>query len=135
MQLLIVCNLSYATMGFNSCMCCMQLKISCIRQLQNHSFLVVMYVMTMTWPYIAYSINMVARYSEKSRNSHWFVVERILQYLKRIVGHGLLYYGIETNMVLHRFCDIDSINNQQSRWLQVSHKINVLFCTCCHYMV
>jgi hypothetical protein len=41
MQLLIVCNLSYVTMGSSSCMCWRNQKISCIRQLQNDSFLLV----------------------------------------------------------------------------------------------
>jgi hypothetical protein len=40
-QLLVVCNLFYATMGFSNCMCCIQLKISCIRQLQNDNFILV----------------------------------------------------------------------------------------------
>jgi hypothetical protein len=31
--------LSHATMGSNSCMCCMQLKINCIRQLKMTRFL------------------------------------------------------------------------------------------------
>ncbi len=36
-----MCNLFYVTMEFNSYMCCMQLKINCIRQLQNDNFLLV----------------------------------------------------------------------------------------------
>jgi hypothetical protein len=41
MQLLVVFNLSYAIMGSSSCICCMQLKISCIQQLHNDNFLLV----------------------------------------------------------------------------------------------
>jgi hypothetical protein len=37
-----VCNLSYTTMGSSNYMCYMQLKISCIQQLQNDSFFLVM---------------------------------------------------------------------------------------------
>jgi hypothetical protein len=40
MQLLVVFNLFFATMGSNDYICCMQLKISCIKQLQNDKFLV-----------------------------------------------------------------------------------------------
>jgi hypothetical protein len=41
MQLQFSCNLSYATGLIFSCMCRLQLKTSCIRQLQNGKFLVV----------------------------------------------------------------------------------------------
>jgi hypothetical protein len=37
-ELLVVCNLFYATMGSNNCMCCIELKISCIQRLQNDNF-------------------------------------------------------------------------------------------------
>jgi hypothetical protein len=37
-----MCNLSYATTQICSCMCCMQLKFSCKKQLQNPKFLVVL---------------------------------------------------------------------------------------------
>ncbi len=38
---LVICNLSYAIMEFNSYMCHMQLKMNCIQQLQNDNFLLV----------------------------------------------------------------------------------------------
>jgi len=41
MQLHVPCNLSYATTQICSCMCGMQLNFSCMRQLQNPKFLVV----------------------------------------------------------------------------------------------
>ncbi len=39
MQLQVVCNLCYAIMKFNNCMCRIQLEISNIQQLQNDIFL------------------------------------------------------------------------------------------------
>jgi hypothetical protein len=38
MQLLVMCNFSYATMGSSSCMYHMQLKMNGVQQLQNDSF-------------------------------------------------------------------------------------------------
>jgi len=43
MQLHVPCNLSYATTEICSCMCRMQLNFSCMRQLQNPKFPIVLY--------------------------------------------------------------------------------------------
>jgi hypothetical protein len=56
MQLQISCNLSFATGRISSCMCRMQLETSCIRQLQNAKFLVVLapILLCLTLPCLVY---------------------------------------------------------------------------------
>jgi hypothetical protein len=47
--------------------------------------------LTITRPDISYAVNVVSQFLEASRVSHWEAVTRIVQYLKRAHGLGILY--------------------------------------------
>jgi len=67
-----------------------------------------MYVMVCTQLYIVFAMGVVSQHLVNSRNVHWSIVERIMQYLKRTSNHGLLYKGgsiqnllPKTNVICH----------------------------------
>jgi hypothetical protein len=47
--------------------------------------------LTITRPDILYAISVVSQFLEAPRISHWEAVTRIIQYLKRQLGLGILY--------------------------------------------
>lgn len=66
-----------------------------------------MYVMTGSRPDIAYSVNLLARYCESPRLSHWKAVKRVFQYLNSTPTYGIMY-GKGRDQVGDLECYVDS---------------------------
>jgi hypothetical protein len=60
---------------------------------------------TLTRPDIAFSVNQLCQHMHNPTAVHWFVVKRVLRFLKNTVDHGLFYS--KTTLQLNAFCDSD----------------------------
>ena len=50
-----------------------------------------MYLANYTIPYIAFSVNLLARYSSAPTQRHWNGIEHILRYLQGTIDMGIFY--------------------------------------------
>ena len=50
-----------------------------------------MYLANCTWPNIAFSVNLLARYSSAPTQRHWKGIKHILCYLQGTIDMGLFY--------------------------------------------
>jgi hypothetical protein len=90
--------------------------------------------MTMTQINIAYVISMGVWYSEKPKQFHWYVVKRILDYLKGITNYD--FFTMELQQNLHGFCVIDYARNQddykfQTRYMFIFGNAIIAWCNQC----
>nr|KYP48430.1 Retrovirus-related Pol polyprotein from transposon TNT 1-94 [Cajanus cajan] len=53
-----------------------------------------MYLANYTRLYIAFAVNLLARYSSSATRRHWNEVKQILRYLRGIMNMGLLYSNV-----------------------------------------
>jgi hypothetical protein len=83
-----------------------------------------MYAMVCTRLDIVFVVGIVSRHLVNSRNTHWSIVERIMQYIKGTSNHGLLYKGTsiqhllpKTNVICHGYSNanwVDDIDTRKS---------------------
>ena len=73
-----------------------------------------MYLMAMTRPDIAFSVNQVAAYVSDPGEEHWSAVNDILAYLRRTIHHGI-YYGDCHNSTLLGYTDADWAGELEKR--------------------
>ena len=66
-----------------------------------------MYASIITRPDIAYAVGKVSLFQERSHQSHWTVVKRIMRYLKRTQSFGLYYSGQSPPPRLLGYSDAD----------------------------
>ncbi|XP_068309690.1 uncharacterized mitochondrial protein AtMg00810-like [Pyrus communis] len=69
--------------------------------------------LTITRPDISYAVNQVCQFMHAPNNTHWMAVKRILQYVKSLYDHGLLYRP--GNMHLNAFSDADYAGDPYTR--------------------
>ncbi|XP_043717556.1 uncharacterized mitochondrial protein AtMg00810-like [Telopea speciosissima] len=62
--------------------------------------------LTVTRPDISFPVSVVSQFLSASRTSHWDVIIRILRYLKKSPGHGLVY-GDHGHNKIDGFSDAD----------------------------
>ena len=51
--------------------------------------------LTTTTPNIMYGVNLISRFMESPKNSHWQVGKRILRYIAGTMNHGILYSTLD----------------------------------------
>ena len=68
-----------------------------------------MYIMNCRWPDIAYTVSRLSRYSHNPGKDHWYVLVRVLRYLKHTMSYGLHYTKYPS--VLEGYCDANWISN------------------------
>lgn len=73
-----------------------------------------MYLMVMTRPDIAFSINQAAAYVSNPGEEHWTAVNEILAYLRRTIHHGICY-GDCPNSTLLGYTDADWAGELEKR--------------------
>ena len=73
-----------------------------------------MYLMAMTRPDIAFSVNQVAAYVSDPGKEHWSAVNDILAYLRRTIHHGICY-GDCHNSTLLGYTDADWAGELEKR--------------------
>lgn len=62
--------------------------------------------LTITRPYICFAVQVLSQFMQHSKRSHWDVVLRVLTYLKKTLGQGvLLMKGPITSLTT--YCDLD----------------------------
>ncbi|XP_006586529.1 uncharacterized protein LOC114424154 [Glycine soja] len=62
--------------------------------------------LTITRPNISFFVEVVSQFMQNPHLDHWNAVMRILRYVKRALGQGLLYED-KGNTQLSRYCDVD----------------------------
>ena len=62
--------------------------------------------LTITRPNISFAVGVVSQFMQSPHNDHWDAVIRILRYIKRTPGQGLLYED-KGNTQIVGFCDAD----------------------------
>jgi hypothetical protein len=62
--------------------------------------------LSITRPYIAFSVSKVSQFMHEPRDTHWSTVKRILRYLKHTIAHGLLIKPCKSSQ-LFAFFDAD----------------------------
>ncbi|GJW70015.1 zinc finger, CCHC-type containing protein, partial [Tanacetum coccineum] len=70
-----------------------------------------MYVMTCTWPDIAFVVVKLSRYTSNPGTQHWQAIQRVLKYLKKTMDYRLTYTGYPS--VLKGYTDASWINNTE----------------------
>ncbi|GJW24657.1 reverse transcriptase domain-containing protein [Tanacetum coccineum] len=68
-----------------------------------------MYAMTCTRPDITFVMGKLSRYTSNPRTQHWQAIQRVLQYLKKIMDYRLIYTGYPS--VLEGYTDASWISN------------------------
>ena len=79
-----------------------------------------MYLANYTRPDIAFSINLLARYSSTPTKRHWNGIKHILQYLRGISDMGL-YYSKESKSQLIGYADAEYISNSHKAQSQTGY--------------
>ena len=64
--------------------------------------------LTITRPDISFAVGVVSQFMQNPRVDHWNAVIRILRYIKRAPGQGLLYED-KGNTQVSRYCDLDLV--------------------------
>ena len=70
--------------------------------------------LTVTRPYIAYSVSVLSRYMSSPTVNHWAAVEHILCYLKEAPGCGILYKKLGHTRI-ECFSDADWVGSKDDR--------------------
>jgi hypothetical protein len=63
---------------------------------------------------ISYAVSVVSQFLEAPRVSHWEVVTRIIRYLKRALGLGILY-RLNGHLWVEGFTDADWVGSPSNR--------------------
>merc|ERR1712080_750413 len=66
-----------------------------------------MYAMVCTRPDLAHAVGVVSRYMSNPGKEHWQAVKWILRYLCGTSSVGLLYGGVNGDILLRGYCDSD----------------------------
>jgi hypothetical protein len=69
---------------------------------------------TTTWPDIMYASNLVSRFMESPKDSHWKMAKRILRYIAVTLNFGLRYTKFDSNQ-LSGYIDSDFAGNLDDR--------------------
>jgi hypothetical protein len=67
-----------------------------------------------SWPDIAFSVGVCARFQANPKESHLTVVKHIIRYVNDTVLHGIWYFR-ETNLVVAGYSDADWASNADDR--------------------
>nr|KYP59916.1 hypothetical protein KK1_015360 [Cajanus cajan] len=68
--------------------------------------------LTITRPYIAYTINKLCQFMHHPLESHWKAAKILLRYLKGTLQHGL-HYKKSSDTEIHAYCDSDWARDQE----------------------
>ena len=74
-----------------------------------------LYVALGTRPDIAYSVGVLAKFSENPTETHWKYVQRVLRYLKSTINFGLKYHRLSENTEIVGYCDADWGGDENNR--------------------
>jgi hypothetical protein len=70
--------------------------------------------LTASWPDIAFSVGVCARFQANPKESHLIAIKRIIRYVNDTLLYGI-WYSIETNLVIAGYSDADWAENANDR--------------------
>ena len=62
--------------------------------------------LVVTRPNLAYSVHVLSQFMHEPRQGHWDVILRVVKYLKKYLGQGILLSS-NTDLSLKGWCDSD----------------------------
>jgi hypothetical protein len=80
--------------------------------------------LTLTRPDIMYAANLVSRYMESPKDSHWKMEKRILRYVAGTLNFGLWYTKYDNNQ-LFGYTDSDFAGNLDDRKITSGHAFHL----------
>ena len=81
------------------------------------------YVANCTQPYIAFSVNLLAKYSSAPTQRHWNGIKHILRYLQGTTYMGLFYFK-ESKEQLFGYADVGYLSNPHKARSQTGYVFN-----------
>ncbi|KAL6191790.1 hypothetical protein ACLB2K_038179 [Fragaria x ananassa] len=83
--------------------------------------------LTITRPYIAFAVNTVSQFMSQPRVPHIIAVKCILRYIKKSLGHGLLFTPQQGSVCLSAYFDADWTGCLDSRCLRFGYLVYLGF--------